>query len=164
MFGTTLKLSITISLANCTTTTLSMRHGPLQVQVWASLSQSQPTSQLFLSWCSFQNKAQGKSWEIHPSNKGYIPIASSFMVSSDKKLRGQMVQDSWRGGNPGCCSHSYSIRKSTGQPMQWRRNRRGYYGGEKRGTEKKCFSPCLLLQVQAGRRKCVSSAALCTAL
>lgn len=79
-----------------------------------------------------------------------------------------MVQDS-RWQRESCCSHSYSIRKTRGQPTQCQKEETAEStvgGGKsnpegKREGQRKCFSPRLFLQVWAGRRKCVSSAALC---
>lgn len=74
-----------------------------------------------------------------------------------------MVQGSWW-QKESCCSHSYSMRKTRGQPMHRRKEEtEESCGREVRSRERNFFflpSPRLFLQVWAGRRKCVSQAAL----
>lgn len=107
--------------------------------------------------------------KIHPSNKTTSPWCQTLLRASGERLRGEMVQDSWW-RKESCCSHSYSIRKKQraihAVPKQRKTAEstvvRKSNPEEKRGTGRKCFSPRLFLQVRAGRRKCVSSAALCS--
>lgn len=74
-----------------------------------------------------------------------------------------MVQGSWW-QKESCCSHSYSMRKTRGQPMHRRKEETEERAVvERSDPEKGIFflpSPRLFLQVWAGRRKCVSQAAL----
>lgn len=88
------------------------------------------------------------------------------VLPSGKKLWGEMVQDSWW-QKESCCSHSYSITRVQHMQCQTEGTGESSVMGKsnpegKRGTERKCFSPRLFLQVRAGRRKCVSSGALST--